>query len=35
VGSFGYIAEISAASGVEVLSLPAREIFKIKVDFPV
>jgi DNA-binding Lrp family transcriptional regulator len=29
------LAEISAASGVEVLSLPAQEIFKIKVDFPV
>ncbi|MCL4500996.1 MAG: Lrp/AsnC family transcriptional regulator, partial [Deltaproteobacteria bacterium] len=26
---------ISAASGVEVLSLPAQEVFKIKVDFPV
>jgi DNA-binding Lrp family transcriptional regulator len=29
------LAEISRASGVEVLSLPAQEIFKIKVDFPV
>jgi DNA-binding Lrp family transcriptional regulator len=29
------LQEISAASGVEVLSLPAQEIFKIKVDFPV
>lgn len=29
------LAEISAASGVEVLSLPAQEVFKIKVDFPV
>ncbi len=29
------LAEISEASGVEVLSLPAYEIFKIKVDFPV
>lgn len=29
------LKEISAASGVEVLSLPAEEIFKIKVDFPV
>ncbi len=29
------LADISAASGVEVLSLPAQEIFKIKVDFPV
>ena len=28
------LAEISRASGVEVLSLPAQEIFKIKVDFP-
>src|SRR5208337_2414904 len=28
------LAEISGASGVEVLSLPAQEIFKIKVDFP-
>ncbi|MGP8050350.1 MAG: AsnC family transcriptional regulator [Desulfobaccales bacterium] len=27
------LAEISAASGVEILSLPAEEIFKIKVDF--
>jgi siroheme decarboxylase len=29
------LAEISRASGVEVLSLPAEEVFKIKVDFPV
>jgi len=29
------LAEIAAASGVEVLSLPALEVFKIKVDFPV
>lgn len=29
------LAEIKAASGVEVLSLPALEVFKIKVDFPV
>ncbi len=29
------LAEISTASGVEVLSLPAQEVFKIKVDFPV
>ncbi|MCX5892980.1 MAG: AsnC family transcriptional regulator [Deltaproteobacteria bacterium] len=29
------LTEISQASGVEVLSLPAQEIFKIKVDFPV
>ena len=28
------LAEISGASGVEVLSLPAQKIFKIKVDFP-
>jgi len=29
------LAEISKASGVkEILSLPAREVFKIKVDFP-
>ncbi len=28
------LAEISGASGVEVLSLPAQEIIKIKVDFP-
>ena len=28
------LAEISGSSGVEVLSLPAQEIFKIKVDFP-
>ena len=31
----GILEEISKASGVEVLSLPAYEIFKIKVDFPV
>ncbi len=29
------LQEVSRASGVEVLSLPAQEIFKIKVDFPV
>jgi DNA-binding Lrp family transcriptional regulator len=29
------LKEIYQASGVEVLSLPAQEIFKIKVDFPV
>jgi DNA-binding Lrp family transcriptional regulator len=29
------LKEISAATGVEVLSLPAQEVFKIKVDFPV
>jgi DNA-binding Lrp family transcriptional regulator len=29
------LEEISRATGVEVLSLPAQEIFKIKVDFPV
>ena len=29
------LAEISTASEVEVLSLPAQEVFKIKVDFPV
>jgi DNA-binding Lrp family transcriptional regulator len=29
------LQEISRATGVEVLSLPAQEIFKIKVDFPV
>ncbi len=29
------LQEISQASGIEVLSLPAQEIFKIKVDFPV
>jgi siroheme decarboxylase len=29
------LAEIKEASGVEVLSLPAEEVFKIKVDFPV
>jgi DNA-binding Lrp family transcriptional regulator len=29
------LAEISGASGVqEILSLPARQVFKIKVDFP-
>jgi DNA-binding Lrp family transcriptional regulator len=29
------LAEISQATGTKVLSLPAKEIFKIKVDFPV
>ncbi len=29
------LTEISRATGIEVLSLPARDIFKIKVDFPV
>ncbi len=29
------LAEISRATGIRVLSLPAKEIFKIKVDFPV
>jgi len=29
------LQEIARESGVEVLSLPAQEIFKIKVDFPV
>jgi DNA-binding Lrp family transcriptional regulator len=29
------LREISLATGVEVLSLPAYEVFKIKVDFPV
>jgi len=29
------LQEISRATGVEVLSLPAHEVFKIKVDFPV
>jgi DNA-binding Lrp family transcriptional regulator len=29
------LQEISRATGVEVLSLPAEQIFKIKVDFPV
>ncbi len=28
------LQEIAATSGVEVLSLPAQEVFKIKVDFP-
>jgi DNA-binding Lrp family transcriptional regulator len=28
------LGDISRATGVEVLSLPAREVFKIKVDFP-
>jgi DNA-binding Lrp family transcriptional regulator len=28
------LAEISRATGVAVLSLPAKEVFKIKVDFP-
>jgi len=29
------LEEISRSTGVEVLSLPAQEVFKIKVDFPV
>lgn len=29
------LQEISRESGIEVLSLPAYEVFKIKVDFPV
>jgi DNA-binding Lrp family transcriptional regulator len=29
------LAEITRATGAQVLSLPAQEIFKIKVDFPV
>jgi DNA-binding Lrp family transcriptional regulator len=29
------LTEISQATGARVLSLPAQEIFKIKVDFPV
>jgi len=29
------LGEISRVTGIQVLSLPAREIFKIKVDFPV
>ena len=29
------LAEISRVTGVQVLSLPAHEVFKIKVDFPV
>ncbi len=29
------LAEISRATGIEILSLPAKRIFKIKVDFPV
>jgi DNA-binding Lrp family transcriptional regulator len=29
------LAEITRATGAPVLSLPAQEIFKIKVDFPV
>ena len=29
------LREISRASGIEVLSLPAQQVFKIKVDFPV
>jgi siroheme decarboxylase len=29
------LREISRATGIEVLSLPAYEVFKIKVDFPV
>ena len=28
------LEEISQATGIELISLPAREIFKIKVDFP-
>ena len=31
----GILGEISRETGIEVLSLPAREVFKIKVDFPV
>jgi len=32
----GFLAEISAATGVaEILNLPARQMFKIKVDFEV
>lgn len=29
------LAEITGATGAQVLSLPAQEVFKIKVDFPV
>jgi len=29
------LQEISRVTGVEILSLPAQEVFKIKVDFPV
>jgi hypothetical protein len=29
------LGEISRDTGIEVLSLPAYEMFKIKVDFPV
>lgn len=29
------LGEISRVTGIQVLSLPAREIYKIKVDFPV
>jgi DNA-binding Lrp family transcriptional regulator len=29
------LGEISRVTGIQVLSLPAQEIFKIKVDFPV
>lgn len=29
------LEEISQATGIEVLSFPAQEVFKIKVDFPV
>ena len=29
------LADISQATGVDILSLPAQEVFKIKVDFPV
>lgn len=28
------LQEVSRATGVEILSLPAQEVFKIKVDFP-
>jgi len=28
------LADVSRATGVQILSLPAREVFKIKVDFP-
>jgi DNA-binding Lrp family transcriptional regulator len=31
----GILADISRATGAKVLSLPAQEVFKIKVDFPV
>jgi DNA-binding Lrp family transcriptional regulator len=29
------LADISQATGTDILSLPAQEVFKIKVDFPV